>query len=124
MYKLSKYEMETVINFNDGEKIAYVSSSQRRIKDQIRKWAEEHPDEVKITSEDEYTIIAEMPKFYIRMKPKRYVSPEQREASAKRLVEYRAKKESAQELSEAELADFEELIAEENGLILDDDSEE
>lgn len=119
MYKLTKYEMETVINFNDAEKIAYISSSQKRIKEQLKKLAEERPDEVKITREDAYTIFAEVPKFYIRIRPKRYVSDEQKEAAAKRLAEYRAKKAAAQTLSEAELADLKELEDEENSLVLD-----
>lgn len=119
MYKLTRYEMETVINFNDAEKIAYISSSQKRIKEQLLKLAEEHPDEVKITKHDAYTVFAEVPKFYIRIRPKRYVSEEQKEAAAKRLAEYRAKKNSAQYLSEAELADMKELEDEENSLTLD-----
>ena len=121
MYKLTKYEKETVINFNDAEKIAYVSSSQKRIKEQIKKFAKEHPDEVTIVSEDCYTVIAQMPKHYIRMKPKRYVSEEQKEASAKRLAEYRARKARQEILSDAEIVDFEELEAEENSLDLYDE---
>jgi hypothetical protein len=121
MYKLTKYEMETVINFNDAEKIAYVSSSQKRIKEQLKKLAEEHPDEVKITHEDLYTVIATMPKYYIKMKPKRFISEEQKLAAAKRLAEYRAKKANNELLSENELADFEELEDDEKSLILDED---
>ena len=121
MYKLTRYEMETVINFNDAEKIAYVSSSQKRIKEQLRKLAEEHPDEVKITREDAYTIIATMPKYYIKMKPKRFVSEEQKMAAAKRLAEYRAKKANNEVLSDIELADFEELEDDEKSLVLDEE---
>lgn len=119
MYKLTKYEMETVINFNDAEKIAYVSSSQKWIKEQIRKLAKEHPDEVKITKEDEYTIFAEMPKFYVRMRPKRFVSEEQRAAAAKRLADYRLKVAENKKLTKAEAVELELLEDEENSLIIE-----
>lgn len=86
---LSKYEKETVINFNDAEKIVYLSTSQDYMKRRIKKLAEEHPNEVKITSEDQYTIIAELPKKYVKVSPPRFISEEQRIASAERLKKYR-----------------------------------
>lgn len=86
---LSKYEKETVINFNDAEKIVYLSTSQDYMKRRIKKLAEEHPNEVKIMSEDQYTVIAELPKKYVRVSPPRFISEEQRIASAERLKKYR-----------------------------------
>lgn len=89
---LSRYEKETVINFNDEEKIAYLSTSQDAMKRRIRRLAEEHPNEVEITSEDKYTLIAKIPKKYVRVSPPRFVSEEQRIAAAERLKKYREQK--------------------------------
>lgn len=109
MTKLTRFETETVINYNDGEKKAYISTAQRHVRRHLQKLAEEHPDEVVITSDDGLILFAEVPKHYIKIRPKRYVSDEQRKAAAERLRMYREKKEGNQTLSEAEEADLAEI---------------
>lgn len=106
MTKLTRYETETVINYNDAEKKAYISSAQKPVRRRLQKLAEEHPDEVVITEDDGCIMFAEVPKYYIKIRPKRYVSEEQRQAAAGRLRQYREKKANSQKLSEAEEADM------------------
>ena len=81
------------VNFNDEEKIAKISTAQDVWKRKIKLLAQEHPDEVKILSEDKYILIADVPKKYIKVRPPRFVSEEQRLAAAERLKSYRKNKE-------------------------------
>lgn len=94
---LSRYEKETVINYNSEEKVAYISSSQDWMKRRIKHLAEKYPNDVKITSEDEYTVMAEVPKKYIRFGPPRVLSDEQKQAAAERLKNYRKLKNKTNE---------------------------
>lgn len=94
-YKLLKSERETVINCNDAEDVAYISTSQEPMKRRLRKLAESHPDDVKITNEDHYTLFVELPKKWIspsRIRPPRQISEEQRLAASERLKKYRMEK--------------------------------
>lgn len=90
---LTKYEMETIINFNDGEDIAYISTSQASWKEKMRKLAEQYPEDVKITKENEYTLFAECPKKYIvPPRPPKKLSEEQKQKNIERLKQYQFKK--------------------------------
>lgn len=86
---LLRCEKETVIILNDAEKVAQISTSQDWMKRKLIKLSEEHPDEVKIISEDKYTLIAEAPKKYVNVRPPRFMSEEQRLAASERLKKYR-----------------------------------
>lgn len=88
-FNLTRYEKETVINFNDAEKIAYISTSQNWMKERLKKLQKEFPNEVKITKEDEYILFATVPKRYIKkIGPGRRMTEEQKKASAERLQDY------------------------------------
>jgi len=89
---LSRYEKETVIIFNDDEKIVHLSTSQDWMKVRLKKMAEEHPEEVKIISENQYTLLVEVPKKYIHIRPPRQLSEEQKNAATERLRKYRENK--------------------------------
>lgn len=92
MTPLTKYEMETVINFNDTEDIAYISTSQSSWKTKIKELAEAHPDDVKITREDEFILFAQCPKKYVKLMAPRTLSEEQKQANIERLKKYQFKK--------------------------------
>lgn len=86
---LTKYEKETVINFNDADKMASISTSQDWMKRRLKRLAEENPNDVQIKSEDEYTLIVKVPKNYIKkISPPRQMSEEQKNAASKRLKDY------------------------------------
>lgn len=94
---LLKCEKETIIILNDDEKVAHVSTSQDWMKRKIRKLAEEYPDEVKIISEDQWTIIATMPKKYNIIRHPRVMSEENRIACIERLKKIRENKNKTNE---------------------------
>lgn len=92
MAHLLRCEKETVINFNDEDNVASVSSTQDWMKNKLRKLADKKPNDVRITYEDEYTIIVEVPKKWVSIRPPREVSEKQRQEAAERLKAYREKK--------------------------------
>lgn len=89
---LSKYERETIINFNEEEKTASVythNSSLRRRLDQLLK---SHFNEITvIRSGDDYTEYI-VPKKWIKVSPPRQMSDESKEAAKNRLAAYRQSK--------------------------------
>ena len=77
--------MENVIEFISGEKTATLTIHQGKYKTRIKKLAEEHPDEVKILSENsEGSILAKIPLSYIKISPPRKVSDKQKELASQR----------------------------------------
>lgn len=96
-FKLLKCERETVINFNDADKVASISTTQEWMKRRLKKLAEKHPDDVAITYEDDYVLFAEVPKRWCAnaIRPPRFVSEEQRKAASERLKKYRESQKGA-----------------------------
>lgn len=91
-YSLNKYERETVINFCDASKTASISTSQEWMKRRIRKLANRKPDDVKIISEDRYTLIAELPRKWVRLQTPPELTEEQRKEIGERLKQYQKRK--------------------------------
>lgn len=102
---LSRYEKETVILFNSLENFVHFSTSQDFMKRRIKKLAEEYPDEVKIISEDKYTVIAEFPKKFVKLAHPRVLTEEQRQAAAERLKKFR-NGQKTEEIEDDELIDI------------------
>ena len=74
--------IETCCGYIKGD-VMYISSSERKIINNIHKWAAEHPDEVKILAEPETnlgSIYATVPINYLNIRPKkkRQMTDEQR----------------------------------------------
>ena len=74
--------IETCCNYIKGE-VMYVSSTEKRIINNIHKWQQEHPDEVRIIAEPESNqgcIYATLPINYLSLRPKkkRHLSDEER----------------------------------------------
>lgn len=88
----SKYERETIILMNDAENTANISTYQRHWIARLLKIAEEKPNEVTIVKKEEDYLEIIVPNKYVKVRPPRFVSDEQREAASKRLAEYRLKK--------------------------------
>ena len=87
-------EQEMTINLypNQISSKAEVFSSIPYMNKKLRKMAQEHPESVTIEKDTGNEIMALVDRSCIRISPKRIMSDEQREASAKRLAEARAKK--------------------------------
>lgn len=87
--RLTPYEQETIISFNEGEPTASVYTHNRALINKLHKLAEEHPEACRLIKEShegrgkEYLI----PKRWIRIHPPRKTSPltdEQKAAVAER----------------------------------------
>jgi hypothetical protein len=78
--KLSAYERETVINFNEAERFAEVQANNGRLRTRIEKIRRERPDEVEFIREDEYAGFYRIPKNWIKINPTKILSDEQRAA--------------------------------------------
>ena len=84
---------ENVIEWYSGEKTASVTAWNGSLKNKILKLANERPDEVQILAENEDgSILAHVPKKWVRITPSRKLTEEQREANAERLRDFRLNK--------------------------------
>lgn len=80
---MSRIEQETIINFNEAEATASVYTYNRALRRKLEKLAEERPEECQVVRKgqaDDYVI----PKGWIKIKPPRQLSEEQREVLAAR----------------------------------------
>lgn len=105
-YKYNKYERETIIIGNDAEPTVNISTYQAVWIRRLLRLAERCPDDVKIIKQTDDYIEVDVPKRFLKVSPPRFVSEEQREASRKRLQEYRLRKSQNNSLSSDELADM------------------
>lgn len=89
---LTSYERETIINFNEEEKIASVYTFNKALKNKLNKLVGVNPDIHVIRSSDEMSEF-EVPKSWIKVSPPKQVnlSDEQRAAIAARLQASRNK---------------------------------
>lgn len=89
---LHRCEKETVIVLNEAENKALISTSQDWMKNKFRKMAEEDPNNVIITQEDESIMFVQVPKKYVKVRIPRKLSDEQRAAATERLLKFRNQK--------------------------------
>lgn len=82
--KLSKYEKETIINFNDAEPTASVYTHNRKLKSRLAGFAGQFPEQIKLESEDKTgSVTYSVPKALITVR-KPY-SEERRAADRQRV---------------------------------------
>ena len=76
---LSKYEKETIINFNEAEKVASVYTHNKALKRKLAALTEQYPDECIImsTNHDAMGIEYIVPKRWIKVSPPRKTSESQ-----------------------------------------------
>lgn len=84
--------METIINFNAEEKTANCFTLDKTMKRKWEKLIEERPEEVKVIKRNEDLLEIEVPKKWVKVRPPRKMSDEQREAASERLKAVREKK--------------------------------
>lgn len=89
MIKLTRYEMETTINFNAEEKTAILYTRDKAVMRRLDKLAAEFPDIYKIIEKTDIDKTYSFPKKYAMPKKPRILSDEQREKMAIRLAEAR-----------------------------------
>ena len=77
---MTKIETETVINFNDAENIAHISTRQRRIKNHLRKLGILPTDK-----QADYECF-DVPIEWISIRPRRKASEKQKEAARRNIL--------------------------------------
>lgn len=82
---LTKYEQETIINFNAGEKIATLYTKDKAVMRRLDTLVNEFPDVYRLVRNTEYDSTYEMPKSCITYRKPRRLSELQRESARKRM---------------------------------------
>ena len=83
MYQLTKYEQETIINFNAGESDATVYTRDKAIMRKLDALVTEHPDIYRCIGETDIEKTYTMPKSYVSYRKPRKISEEKREQARK-----------------------------------------
>lgn len=85
MARLTRYEQETVINFNAGEPTATVYTKDKAVMRKLDKLVEEFPEIYKQIGQSKTDKVYSMPKSYISYRKQRKLSEEQRERARQRM---------------------------------------
>ena len=83
--KLTRYEQETIINFNAGEQTATLYTRDPAVMRKVDALVIEYPDTYKCIGETDIDKTYEMPKSFVSYRKPRRLSEEQREAAKKRM---------------------------------------
>ena len=83
--RLTRYEKETIINFNAGDQTAALYTRDPAIIRKIDALVIEYPDTYKCIGETDIDKTYEMPKSFVSYRKPRRLSDEQREAAKKRM---------------------------------------
>ena len=83
--KLTRYEQETIINFNAGDQTATLYTRDPAVMRKVDALVIEYPDIYKCIGETDIYKTYEMPKSFVSYRKPRRLSEEQREAARKRL---------------------------------------
>ena len=84
--KLTRYEQETIINFNAGEQTATVYTRDPAVMRKVDALVIEYPDVFKCIGETDIDKTYEMPKSVVTYRKPRRISEEQREAARERIM--------------------------------------
>lgn len=88
---LTKYEQETVINFNAGEQLATVYTRDRAVMRKLDALVIEFSDVYKLVSETDIDKTYSMPKSFVSYRKPRRLSDERREYKRKQMVRYNSR---------------------------------
>jgi hypothetical protein len=87
MNNLTKYEQETIINFNAGEQTAKVYTRDKAVMRKLDTLVTEFPEVYKLINETEYDRTYEMPKSHVNYRKPRHLTDEQREKARQRIIQ-------------------------------------
>ena len=90
--KMTRYEQETVINFNAGEKNATLYTRDPAVIRKVDALVTEFPDTFKCINETDIDKTYEMPKTSVTYRKPRKISEAQRNAVRKRMRMYNSKR--------------------------------
>ena len=91
--KLSRYEQETVVNYNAGEQTATVYTRDKTVMQKLDTLAADFPDTYSLIGQDEVSKTYSFPKSYVSYRKPRAVSAEQRERARKMMIDRNKAKE-------------------------------
>ena len=86
MTKLTKYEMETIVNYNVGEQNATVYTRDKAVMRKLDRLVAEFPDIYKLINQTNVDKTYSMPKSYVNYRKPRKLSGEQREQARQKLL--------------------------------------
>ena len=85
--KLSRYEQESILNYNAGEQTATLYTRDKAVMRKLDTLVADYPDTYKLTGQDELSKTYSFPKLYVSYRKPRIVSVEQRERAKQMMIE-------------------------------------
>ena len=86
MAGLTKYEMETVVNYNAGEQTATVYTRDKSVMRKLDRLVADYPDIYKLLRQTDIDKTYSMPKSYVTYRKPRKLNDEQREQARRRMA--------------------------------------
>ena len=84
--KLSRYEQETVVNYNAGEQTAIVYTRDKAVMRKLDTLVADFPDTYSLMGQDEVSKTYSFPKSYINYRKSRLGNAEQRERARQMMI--------------------------------------
>lgn len=84
MEKLTKYEQEVIIIYNADEEEANLYTTQPRLIEKIKTLIKDRGEEIEVVKEDEQSISVNIPKDWIKIKPKKVLTEEEKKKAKER----------------------------------------
>ena len=85
--KLSRYEQESILNYNAGSQTATLYTRDKTVMRKLDTLVAEFPDIYRVTGQDEISKTYSFPKTFISFRKPRVVSAEQRERARQMMIE-------------------------------------
>ena len=85
--KLSRYEQESILNYNAGEQTATLYTRDKAVMRKLDTLVADFPDTYKLTGQDEVSKTYSLPKAYVSYRRPRKISDEQRLQAKNRMRE-------------------------------------
>ncbi len=86
MVNLTKYEMETVVNYNAEEQTATVYTRDKSVMRRLDRLVADYPDSYRLLRQTDIDKTYSMPKSFVTYRKPRAVSNEQREQARQRMT--------------------------------------
>lgn len=87
MSKLTKYEMETIVNYNAAEQTAIVYTRDKAVMRKLDRLVEAYPESYRLIDQTDIDKTYSMPKSHVTYRKPRSVSAEQREQARLRMAQ-------------------------------------
>ena len=86
MTNLTKYETDTIANYNAGEQTATIYTGDKSVMRRMDRLVADYPESYKLLKQTDIDKTYSMPKSYVTYRKPRTVSAEQRERARLRMV--------------------------------------